>query len=620
MKFKRKKFVALVLMGATVFMLLAGCPNPVDMPQEQIINPQSKAAPPAFNLNPPNSWSEKNGTAEGAGVSISGSGQSYTATWSNISQGWCYGKGWKTGIPDTIYYQLDYTPSQGGCVGVYGWLESNASSYSYTEFYIVDGFGTVEGPHNNDNDGIYSPNSDPGGFPEKVGSPYMMDGVQYQMYKHVRKGKPSPKGDTDFMQWIAVPVAGGIRKAGTVSIKAHVDKMAQLMGTTVKTRTDSSSSPKYWTVYTIEGWISPAQNTPDPKNGNVPMNPDGKGATINTGYAKVTLVNSAPKGFVGVGNDLFNFGEETVWTSAAAATGGKVYFGGEFRPYVADNSLNQYPGLPYYVNSLVLDSYGTLYANTGMNVMKCSSSGSWSQIGDTFGPGIHFIAMDSNKVLWAVGSFPGYVKKYNSGKNLWEVLPVANPFDYAVERIVAGPDGNMYVGGRFTGCVALWNAAGQAWDMIGEDLFDDTTDNIFAMVYKNNALYVGGGFSNYIYGKMFHNIAMYNGSTWGAFKGGTNSFVSAIVLDSSNNVYVGGGFTIAGYNQANVAAKGLAKWNASSTSWSAYDTNLAEGDPRGRGGVPTVTVRTLAFDSQGTLYAGGWFKSFNGYNNVAAFK
>jgi hypothetical protein len=61
----------------------------------------------------------------------------------------------------------------------------------------------------------------------------------------------------------------------------------------------------------------------------------------------------------------------------------------------------------------------------------------------------------------------------------------------------------------------------------------------------------------------------------------------------------------------------MAKWNG--TSWSAMDSGLIEGDPQGRGGVPLVNGYTLAFDSNGVLYGGGWFKTSNG-NNLAVNK
>ena len=73
-----------------------------------------------------------------------------------------------------------------------------------------------------------------------------------------------------------------------------------------------------------------------------------------------------------------------------------------------------------------------------------------------------------------------------------------------------------------------------------------------------------------------------------------NTTVEALAVDSSDNLYAGGNFTVAGA----VGANHVAKWDGST--WSAMGT-----------GVPS-TMYTLASDSSGNIYAGGSFTSAGG--------
>ena len=75
---------------------------------------------------------------------------------------------------------------------------------------------------------------------------------------------------------------------------------------------------------------------------------------------------------------------------------------------------------------------------------------------------------------------------------------------------------------------------------------------------------------------------------------GVNNYVSATVVDGSDNLYMGGGFTTAGGNSANY----VAKWNGSA--WSALGSGL-------NGSVSALAV------SGSDLYAGGGFTTAGGY-------
>src|SRR5439155_26483955 len=74
---------------------------------------------------------------------------------------------------------------------------------------------------------------------------------------------------------------------------------------------------------------------------------------------------------------------------------------------------------------------------------------------------------------------------------------------------------------------------------------------------------------------------------------GANGYVDAAVVDSSGNLYIGGGFTIVG----DVFANHIAKWNGSS--WSALGSGMND------------TVVALAV-SGSNVYAGGYFMTAGG--------
>ena len=101
---------------------------------------------------------------------------------------------------------------------------------------------------------------------------------------------------------------------------------------------------------------------------------------------------------------------------------------------------------------------------------------------------------------------------------------------------------------------------------------------------SNNNVYVGGSFTIISDNVSANCIAKWNGSTWTALGTGMNNNVNAIAIDSNNNVYAGGFFTTAG----GVSAKYIAKWNGSS--WSALGTGMNN------------NVTTIAIDSNNNVY------------------
>jgi hypothetical protein len=88
-------------------------------------------------------------------------------------------------------------------------------------------------------------------------------------------------------------------------------------------------------------------------------------------------------------------------------------------------------------------------------------------------------------------------------------------------------------------------------------------------------------------------------STWSALGNGINTWVAALVVDGSGNLYAGGEFTTAG----GAVIEFLARWDGAA--WEVpFDTT------GGRG--VTGMIIALAFDSSGNLYAGGEFTAAGG--------
>ena len=101
-------------------------------------------------------------------------------------------------------------------------------------------------------------------------------------------------------------------------------------------------------------------------------------------------------------------------------------------------------------------------------------------------------------------------------------------------------------------------------------------------------LYAGGSFT--AVGDIRANfIAKWNGISWSALASGRNNSVTAMAIDSGDNLYAAD-FTITGVGNLNTVVFKVAKWDGSS--WSTLGSGM-DGD-----------IKALAVDSAGELYAG----------------
>ena len=179
----------------------------------------------------------------------------------------------------------------------------------------------------------------------------------------------------------------------------------------------------------------------------------------------------------------------------------------------------------------------------------------------------------------------------------WSALGagVSGGYDPYVTCLVAnGTD--LYVGGTFTmvgtsgvNHIAKWNGS---WSSLGAG----TNNLVHALAVSGTDVYAGGYFGE-AGGVVASNIAKWDGSNWSnlrdGFDGmGLNEVVTAVAQIGSD-LYVAGGFTVAGPTTIN----NIAKWDG--TTWS----------PLGSGTNSEIT--SLAVIGT-TLYAGGYFDSAGG--------
>src|SRR3990170_3185173 len=140
-----------------------------------------------------------------------------------------------------------------------------------------------------------------------------------------------------------------------------------------------------------------------------------------------------------------------------------------------------------------------------------------------------------------------------------------------------------------------------AWGQLGTGM----NGNVYTIAYdkKRDRIYFGGVFTT-ANGVTVNRICYWNGTTFVAMDSGVNSAVEEIAIAPSGDVWIGGPFTTVG--SAAAACKGLARWNVSGGTWTAFNPSTATFD----------FIHTLTLDSSGNLYIGGEFTDWGGIANA----
>ena len=294
---------------------------------------------------------------------------------------------------------------------------------------------------------------------------------------------------------------------------------------------------------------------------------------------------------------------------------GNIYAGGSFAytstAYIQLNGVGKWDGNVW--NSL---NNGFFY-NSGVSILN---------------PIVTSVKMDNKGNLYAGGLFTNaYDTSGTSLKNIavwngtnWSALGnntnTNNGTSSQVNCLAIDSSNNVYVGGNFTTVtqsdgttltvmyIAKWN--GTTWSSLG----GGTTSTVNTLsIDSSDNVYVGGSFTSVTQnGSLLtvNNIAKWNGTTWSYLgsnsttSNGVSGIVYSSIIDSSNNLIIGGNFLYANYNAngTGTTVNGIAKWNGST--WVTVGSN--QGFLTNGGTVSTIYA--LEFDSSQNLVVGGYFQ------------
>ncbi|MBJ6110177.1 T9SS type A sorting domain-containing protein [Hymenobacter sp. BT523] len=391
------------------------------------------------------------------------------------------------------------------------------------------------------------------------------------------------------------------------------------------------------------------------------LNPDGtvragaKGSFNAQGYVLSTSPDGQPsfqpaaaaaRGGLGAGdsgwsNEFAMNGANDVVYAVVTDGQGNVYIGGDFTAVgsVVAYGVAKWNGTAWSalssvyngvkeVRALALDSRGTLYAGglfqysgaRTVNYVAKWNGSQWLNLANGLLGSVRALAVDAADNLYAGGSLGLVglpvatgtigVSKWNG--STWTALGTTNIIGGNLTSVAAlafDGAGNLYAGGDFTTMsgvaarnVAKWN--GTTWTALGAGTSHPSYSSVYTLAIDGSGnVYAGGQFDR-AGGAPANNIARWNGTAWTALGTGTGGSyfagrVTALKLDGTGGLYVGGHFLTAGGS----LATRLARWDGSA--WQAQGLAMS-GDSTGSIQIPDV-VNALALDGRGHLLAGGCF-------------
>jgi hypothetical protein len=283
------------------------------------------------------------------------------------------------------------------------------------------------------------------------------------------------------------------------------------------------------------------------------------------------------------GNTTFNGTNDTVSALTLDSSNNQLYVGGHFTT-VQDLS-----------NTVALSANRIANWDISNNV--------WNQFGNTISNGtndiVNALAFDpSNNQLYIGGSFTKANDDKNTNSSMNKITQNISSYN-----IITNQMENISQVGETSG-------------------YTNGTVNSTFTDYSNNCIYIGGTFtivydSLNIGGISARNVAIWDitNNIWRQFGNtsfnGTNTTVSALLLDSSNNqLYVGGLFTTVQdiSNTIALSVNYVASWDISNNVWKQFGNTLLNGTNN--------TVNALSLDiSNNQLYIGGSFTKADDKNS-----
>jgi len=288
---------------------------------------------------------------------------------------------------------------------------------------------------------------------------------------------------------------------------------------------------------------------------------------------------------------------------------------------------NIYVGSPHAIGGLAIDSKDNVYISGSFNYIDSKykiydlamwDGSTWHAISDSPLHGtLTELLIDKDDNLYVAGTdffkdidFQGsQIRAHNVAKwdgSRWHAL--SSGVNHRVNALDMDKDGNLYVGGNFhiAGGVSAYRIAkwdGSTWHALG----GGTDQNVYTISADNNGdVYVGGQF-NQAGERVANYIAKWDGSDWHNVSrpvgnGISKTHVRAMIIDSNDNVYVGGEF----HNVGGMVSHDLAQWDGHS--WRTLDNE--SGSSR--------DIYDFGLDSHENLYVAGRFTSGDGQSNYIA--
>jgi len=316
---------------------------------------------------------------------------------------------------------------------------------------------------------------------------------------------------------------------------------------------------------------------------------------------------------------------------------GNIYAGGSFttmggttRNRVAKMSTttgaldpNFNPNANNFVGAFAFDNNGNLYmggdftsiggtARTDIAKINAADSSLNTSFIPSLGGEVDALALDGAGNIYAGGQFSGHIAKLNTSTGAAAGTFVVNA-NNKVDALALDSQGNLYIGGLFTSFnsgsvarnyIAKLNPVNGAVDT---NFIPNANGDVLALACDNNGYIYAGGCYTSISGTSCNSIAKLvtsTGAAVGTFNpsisnGSSSVTISAIELDTSGDVYIGGQFntvngTASKFNLAAITT-------GTGANVSSFNTTGADG-----------SISGLALDNVNNIYTGGIYVNMAG--------